>query len=137
MDPLIYFYDHHFYIYTKQNHKKRVTQWEKPKDFDNNSTTNKRLKNNNNDNIKDSQQVRVRHILLKHNQSRKPISWRNPEIKIESTKEDIHDQMLIILDSLIEAQSSNDKTTYIKYIYKYIYYISLYNMKYILFYALL
>lgn len=87
-----------------------MTQWKKPEDFDNN-TTNKRLKSNSIDVLPTSgaqaPQVRTRHILLKHNKSRKPISWRNENVEIELNIEDVNDEMEKILESLIDAQSSN------------------------------
>ncbi|EFC48434.1 rotamase domain-containing protein [Naegleria gruberi] len=79
------------------------TQWEKPtksaKPLVNNNNT-----NNNND---DGEQVKVSHLLIKHNQSRNPSSWK--EKNITRSKKDATEILEGLREDIFNAEDMAEK----------------------------
>jgi asparagine synthetase B (glutamine-hydrolysing) len=96
----------------QKNHKKRITSWEKPSGFDESNSKRQRPSGGGegsgtaDENLSQSiQQVRARHILLKHDKSRNPISWRNEDGKpVKLTKEEAHSEISDLLERLVESK---------------------------------
>mmetsp|Transcript_43507 Transcript_43507/g.109811 ORF Transcript_43507/g.109811 Transcript_43507/m.109811 type:complete len:154 (-) Transcript_43507:70-531(-) len=68
----------------------KESRWERPSDFT------------------DKEQVRCSHILVKHEQSRRPYSWRKPEEKITRTKQEAIDILNGCLEMLQAGENFGD-----------------------------